>query len=204
MRIISGLAKGIRLNAPLDKNIRPTEDRVKESVFGTLGDLSGKTVVDLFAGSGALGLEALSRGASMVYFVERERRHVRLIEENLMLVLKAMDESSSKAAIICGDAKSTPLLLPQLSGKVDVVLADPPYTETAKTYGANALIADEAFAEWAGSQCLLSLEHASTTILRWYPLSRWELLREKEFGIRAVSFARIGRDEYEENNRAEE
>ncbi len=192
MRIISGLAGGIRLKPPEDRNIRPTEDRVKESLFGTLGDLTGKIVIDLFSGSGALGLEALSRGAEKVYFVEKERRHVKLIEENTALVIKAMNATNAKVAILCADAKSAPTLLPDLAaGPIGVILADPPYTETADTYGANALIADKAFAEWAGPNAILALEHASATILRWHPLSPWELLREKEFGIRALSFARL-------------
>ena len=191
MRIIGGQAGGIRLRSPEDMRIRPTEDRVKESLFGTLGDLTGKVVVDLFSGSGALGLEALSRGAHQVCFIERERRHVKLIEENLALVQKAMGGAAGKTAIYCADAKTAPSLLPQLAGAVDVVLADPPYAESPGDYGANALIADDAFAAWAGPGCILSLEHASSTILRWSPLSRWELLREKQFGIRAISFARL-------------
>ncbi len=192
MRIISGLAGGIRLKPPEDRNIRPTEDRVKESLFGTLGDLTGKIVIDLFSGSGALGLEALSRGAEKVFFVEKERKHVKLIEENAALVLKAMNAPATKVAILCADAKSVPCLLPELAaGSIGIILADPPYTETADTYGANALIADQAFAAWAGPNAILALEHSSSTILRWHPLSPWELLREKEFGIRALSFARL-------------
>ena len=190
MRIISGLAGGIRLKPPEDRNIRPTEDRVKESLFGTLGDLTGKIVIDLFSGSGALGLEALSRGAEKVFFIERERRHVKLIEENAALVLKAMNATAAKIAVLCADAKSAPTLLPELAaGPIGIILADPPYAETPDTYGANALIADQAFADWAGPNAILALEHASTTILRWHPLSPWELLREKAFGIRALSFA---------------
>ena len=192
MRIISGQAGGIRLKPPEDRNIRPTEDRVKESLFGTLGDLTGKIVIDLFSGSGALGLEALSRGAEKVYFIEKERRHVKLIEENAALVLKAMNATPSQISIHCEDAKSAPTLLPDLAGgPIGVILADPPYAETPDTYGANALITDQAFAAWAGPNAILALEHASATILRWHPLSPWELLREKEFGIRALSFAKV-------------
>ena len=191
MRIIGGQAGGIRLKAPEGMNIRPTEDRVKESLFGTLGDLTGKVVVDLFSGSGALGLEALSRGAEKVYFVERERRHVKLIEENLALVQKAMNTHSESTTILCADAKSAPSLLPQLASQVDVILADPPYAESPDDYGANALIADQALATWAGAGCILALEHSASTFLRWAPLSPWELLREKQFGIRALSFARL-------------
>ena len=73
MRIIAGYARGIRLAVPDGgEPLRPTEDRVKESLFSTLGDLEGAVVLDLFAGTGALGLEALSRGAKEVVLVERD------------------------------------------------------------------------------------------------------------------------------------
>ena len=64
MRIIGGFARGIKLTAPPGLDVRPTEDRVKETLFSMLGDITGMVVADLFAGTGALGLEALSRGAS--------------------------------------------------------------------------------------------------------------------------------------------
>jgi 16S rRNA (guanine966-N2)-methyltransferase len=83
MRIVSGVAGGIRLHAPRGTVVRPTEDRVKESLFGALGDLSGARVLDLFAGTGALGLEALSRGAASVVFVERSRQVLPFLRDNI-------------------------------------------------------------------------------------------------------------------------
>jgi len=87
VRIIAGRAGGTRLKAPSGHDVRPTSDRVKEAVFASLGDIQGYAVADLFSGSGALGLEALSRGATTVYFVEvpgsPEHDNARWLEELL-------------------------------------------------------------------------------------------------------------------------
>src|SRR5512139_1474093 len=86
MRIISGTSKGRRLATPPDRAIRPTSDRVKGSIFNSLGnDVAGKCVLDLFAGTGNLGCEALSRGAKKVVFVESGKQAVSIINKNLLL-----------------------------------------------------------------------------------------------------------------------
>jgi 16S rRNA (guanine(966)-N(2))-methyltransferase RsmD len=86
MRIISGTSKGRKLVTPRDHSLRPTSDRVKESIFNILqGKLEGKVVLDLFAGTGNLGIEALSRGAKKTIFVEKGRQAFRLIQRNLNL-----------------------------------------------------------------------------------------------------------------------
>ena len=94
MRIISGKSKGRRLVTPRGQALRPTSDRVKESIFNVLGgEVEGKSVLDLFAGTGSLGIEALSRGAKKVLFVEKGRQAIRLIERNLFQCgLKAQSE----------------------------------------------------------------------------------------------------------------
>src|SRR3954451_2504981 len=86
MRVVAGEARGIRLVAPKGLDIRPTSDRVREAVFnalGSLGAVEGATVVDLFAGTGALGIEALSRGAAHATFVDRDRIAVDTVRRNL-------------------------------------------------------------------------------------------------------------------------
>jgi 16S rRNA (guanine(966)-N(2))-methyltransferase RsmD len=84
MRIISGTSKGRKLVAPRNYSLRPTSDRVKESIFNILQDeIEGKVVLDLFAGTGNLGIEALSRGAKKTIFVEKGRQALRLIQRNL-------------------------------------------------------------------------------------------------------------------------
>ena len=83
MRVIAGSAKGTKLRVP-DRVSRPTSDRVREAIFSILGErVPGAAVCDLYAGSGALGIEALSRGAASTLFIERDRRAVEMIESNL-------------------------------------------------------------------------------------------------------------------------
>src|SRR5213078_2273851 len=102
MRIVAGAARGVRLDAPAGDGTRPTSDRVREAVFNTLfslGGVEGKTVVDLFAGTGALGIEALSRGAEHATFVERDRAALECIEANL-----ARAKLSDRATVRLADA----------------------------------------------------------------------------------------------------
>ena len=122
MRVIAGEFGGRRLDAPRGRSTRPTSDRVREALFMTLEPLVGLKVVDLFAGSGALGIEALSRGAVRADFVESDPAARRILEKNLALL---GIESRSRI---------WPLRLPQglralkdVLGMADVVLADPPY-----------------------------------------------------------------------------
>ena len=103
------------------RSVRPTSDRVKEAWFSALGhSVRGAQVLDLFAGSGALGLEALSRGASHVTFVDRQRAAIRIIEENLTL-LQVPKES---ATVVAADVFKT---LSRSTSTSDLALADPPY-----------------------------------------------------------------------------
>src|ERR671923_2653732 len=98
MRIIAGSRKGHRIHAPRGRDTRPTSDRVRENVFNILGPVDGASVLDLYAGSGAMGLEALSRGAERAVFVENDRDAVRTIERNV-------DKLGLRGAIVlCQDA----------------------------------------------------------------------------------------------------
>jgi 16S rRNA (guanine966-N2)-methyltransferase len=122
MRVIAGEFGGRRLEAPRGLRTRPTSDRVREALFMSLGDLSGRHVVDLFAGSGALGIEALSRGAAHVDFVDSDRNAREALERNLAAL-----EARERARI-------WPLTLPRGLARLaaqlrraDLVLADPPY-----------------------------------------------------------------------------
>jgi 16S rRNA (guanine966-N2)-methyltransferase len=117
MRIIAGEKRGHRIEAPPGRNTRPTSDRVRENVFNILGPVEGAEVLDLYAGSGALGLEALSRGASRVVFVEKDRDAVRAIERNLdKLGLRATVLQKDVVQVLAGETR-----------KYDLVLVDPPY-----------------------------------------------------------------------------
>ena len=123
MRIIAGSRKGARIFAPKGSDTRPTADRVREAAFNLLGPGAAEeaTVLDLFAGSGAMGLEALSRGAAQATFVESDREACRTINRNLdKLGLEG-------ATVLCQDAL-TALRNDARSGtRYDLVLLDPPY-----------------------------------------------------------------------------
>ncbi len=120
MRVVAGELRGRRIEAPPGKDTRPTTDKVREAVFNALGSLDlirDATVADLYAGSGALGIEALSRGAAHCTFVERDRSAVRVLRGNLAAL--GLDERSR---VVTADASRAVVGL-----DVDVVLADPPY-----------------------------------------------------------------------------
>jgi 16S rRNA (guanine966-N2)-methyltransferase len=196
MRIISGLARGTRLEAPPGQGVRPTADRVRESLFSMLGDLTGWCVVDLFAGAGCLGLEALSRGAERVVFVENDRRHARVLQRNLAAVLRAMGslgEGEAQAQVLVADVRQAPSRLRELAGRVDLVLADPPY-RSAAGWGAAELLGDPHLAAWAET-ALLVLEHESEAALPWAPDSPWSPLRVRRYGSTTLSLARVAEPE---------
>jgi 16S rRNA (guanine966-N2)-methyltransferase len=117
VRIISGSRKGHTIHAPSGRGTRPTSDRVRENVFNILGPVEGASVLDLYAGSGALGLEALSRGAGHAVFVERDPAAVRTIERNL-------DRLRLHATVLRQDAVA---VLASETRKYDLVFVDPPY-----------------------------------------------------------------------------
>lgn len=189
MRIISGRAGGIRLHAPAGDAVRPTTDRVKESLFATLEPLLGLRVVDLFSGSGALGLEALSRGAAAVLLVEQDRRALGCLRENAERVRKAIGPECGSLRIAPLGVAQAPRVLAEWQGTVDIVFADPPYHPAPGAYGGAALLLDDAFGEWAGDG-LLVLEHAVASALPWYPLGAWRPTSCKRYGALAVTFAR--------------
>ena len=123
MRIVAGKAGGIRLSAPKGIDIRPTSDRAKEAVFNSLHSRSvieGAEVLDLFAGTGALGIEALSRGAKKATFVDKSSESLELIKEN---VKKSGFEKTSE--IVKEDSLKW---LQKSSKSLDLVLLDPPYS----------------------------------------------------------------------------
>jgi 16S rRNA (guanine966-N2)-methyltransferase len=122
MRIIGGRAKGLTLYTPKGLLVRPTADRLKESIFDILYDLEGRSFLDLYAGSGNMGLEALSRGASRVVFVEKNRACVETIRRNLSL----MNTGSSSDVIETSVERGIRRLL-RRKENFDIIFADPPY-----------------------------------------------------------------------------
>jgi 16S rRNA (guanine966-N2)-methyltransferase len=117
VRVVAGEFKGRRLHAPRGARTRPTADRVREALFSMLGDVSGARVLDLYAGSGALGIEALSRGAESAVFVEREQQALAALRRNL--------EAVGADAVVRRQDVLRFLARPE--GKFDLVFCDPPY-----------------------------------------------------------------------------
>ena len=147
MRIIAGALKGRRLDAPDWPGLRPTSDRLRETLFNVLMPrIEGARFLDAYAGTGAVGIEALSRGASHVTFVERDPRAARLVEENL-----ARCGVKDRYAIIrAGFAAASP----RLHGPFEILFLDPPY-------GAGELIESlEIAAPFVAEGSLLVVEHA--------------------------------------------
>lgn len=120
LRIIAGNVKGRRLFSPKNNDIRPTTDRVKESVFNMIASyINNAVVVDLFAGSGNLGLESLSRGAKKVYFVDHSKESLDLAKQNI-----ALCQFSHKSSIIHANYEKA---LQMIKEKADIIFLDPPY-----------------------------------------------------------------------------
>lgn len=123
MRVVAGKEKGIRLKTSGSK-IRPTADKVKESIFNIIqAYVEDSVVLDLFAGTGALGIEALSRNAKLAVFIDKDRHSINIIKENLLTT-----KLSDKAIVINGDYQD---LLQKNKGslKFDIVFLDPPYKQ---------------------------------------------------------------------------
>lgn len=125
MRVVAGSFKGRRLMAPRGTRTRPTADRVREALFSMLGDVAGTRVLDLYAGSGALGIEALSRGAESATFVDRDQRAAVAIERNLASV-------GVDAAVVRQDVLR---FLTRAEGAYDLVFCDPPYDSASRLAG---------------------------------------------------------------------
>lgn len=123
LRIISGLYRGRKIDCPSGKKVRPTAERIREALFSMLGEgnLQGAKVADLFAGSGALGIEALSRGAQSCFFVEAEKTVFQQLQDNCRR-LEIIDKCYLHW-------RKTPEILQSCQNRFDLVFLDPPYSE---------------------------------------------------------------------------
>ncbi|MGM0669939.1 MAG: 16S rRNA (guanine(966)-N(2))-methyltransferase RsmD [Gemmatimonadota bacterium] len=175
MRIIAGQWRGRRLRPVRGKGVRPTTDRVRESWMAALGDeVADARVLDLFAGSGALGLEALSRGARNVTFVEKARGALTTLSENIFTL-----EARDRCTVIRGDAMAFARKLDP--GSFDLALADPPYHEPY-AYELLSLFAEKPFAR------TLWVEHCTRE-----PMPDLADLRQRRYGDTTLSI--LTRDE---------
>jgi 16S rRNA (guanine966-N2)-methyltransferase len=177
MRIISGLAGGIPLKVP-DAVTRPTTDKVRQALFSSLGELvAGARVLDLFAGSGALGLEALSRGAASALFVEQHRGAVGVIRANLA-------KSRLQGGVIrSGDVMRVVGELAELNSEpYDLIFADPPYAHHARDKNwAIELLQSAALKRVLAPHGSFILECRVTTA-ELSPSWGWSVVRDREYG----------------------
>ena len=179
MRIISGTSRGRKLVTPKGQSLRPTSDRVKESIFNILREeIEGRMVLDLFAGTGNLGIEALSRGAKKVIFVEKARHALGLIQRNL-----AQFGLEERSEVLPLDATRAIGILKQRGKTFDLIFMDPPYEK--------GLIEKTLMTLTSYQIChrgsILVIEHH-----RREPLPSvahgWDLIRQRLMGETVISF----------------
>ena len=182
MRIIAGFAKGINLKVFKAKPLRPTSARVKESLFNTLGSMRGCHILDLFAGSGSLGLEALSRGASKVFFFEKNKKFAKQIEENLFAVLKSGDLTQNKSHKIFPQDYKKALILGE---RFDFIFVDPPYFKSEKIL--SYLFRSEEFFSLLAPKGIFIVEHPQLLKL---DVKEGYALQTRNFGTTCFSFIR--------------
>jgi 16S rRNA (guanine(966)-N(2))-methyltransferase RsmD len=186
MRVIAGVHRGRRLLGPSGPTIRPTSDRVKEALFSIIGDrIVGARVLDLYAGTGALGIEALSRGAAHVTFIEEDLSAGRILQTNLQRCrgVGAADIHVSATRV------ESYLRRGRQPHPFDIVLADPPYAETADLIHVLALVSAETF----GPRALLILEHAKKTVIP-PTMGVFRLVRRYEYGDTALSLFQLAEE----------
>ena len=183
MRIIAGLAKGMTLAVPRT-GVRPTADRIRGAIFSSLGErVVGARVLDLFAGTGALGLEAASRGAKSVTFVEQAREALESLEKNIQAFQKNREVTCSFAVARAAVAGSIQKLAAE-GETFQIVFADPPYGEAAQE-----LLRDASLLPVLTSDGLLVLESAKRDAL--VVTEPWEPVRGSVYGDTRVDFLRV-------------
>ncbi|MES2594123.1 MAG: 16S rRNA (guanine(966)-N(2))-methyltransferase RsmD [Verrucomicrobiota bacterium] len=184
MRLISGSAGGIPLEVPKSVT-RPTQDRVRQAVFNMLGEfISEARVLDLFAGSGALGLECLSRGATSAMLVDQDRGACEVMKKN---IAKTRLEG---ATIRQGDVFKTVVQLATAGSTFDLVFADPPYAHKPGDVDLSAkLAAEETLHQIIPSGGSLILEALATRNTSTFN-DPWELVREREYGSTRIVWLR--------------
>lgn len=183
MRIIAGRYKGRKIGFP--EHIRPTQDKVRQAIFDTLGqDFTGRVVLDLFAGSGALGLEALSRGAKNVVFVDIEMRCNVFIDSNLENI-GLLSSDGLAVEHYRQDAFRAIAIARKRKRRFDVIFADPPYHKDL----AKKLLKTEGLSDILTPRGFLVIEHAATDELDLEPESAaFKLYKQSEYGNIKVSF----------------
>ena len=180
MRVISGRLGGRTLVAPAGAATRPTSDRVREALFSILGNLAGADVLDLYAGTGALGIEALSRGASSATFVEQARPALRALRQNI----EQLDLARSTKVLSMSVERA--LAAAPWGDGFDVVFLDPPYAQVRAAHGRLATDVWPVLGSSVRAGGRVVLEHAKGTAPP--VVSGLELGSTRTYGDTALSF----------------
>ncbi len=181
MRIIAGKFKGRRLDFISNEKTRPTADAVKEGLFSKIQfDIPNCSFLDLFAGSGSIGIEALSRGAKEVVFVEKDRKNYQIIQNNINILYKNNEKEESILMLPCDYISA----LNQLNHPFDFVYIDPPYKSKFYEPAMNLLREKGLLI----SKSMVICEHESKTALEF---EGYELLITKRYGIKSLSYFRL-------------
>jgi 16S rRNA (guanine966-N2)-methyltransferase len=181
MRIISGKFRSRKLFSPPTASTRPTSDRARESIFNIINSLSdgfftGASVLDAFAGSGTLGLEALSRGADHVTFMEKDPQTARTIKENI-----ANLSVESQCTVIVGDATK----LPKAFQPMKLVFLDPPYDQIV----GETIIPTLHNQGWLNVQTLIVLETSAKRVVNLPP--HVTIIDQRRYGAALISFLKL-------------
>ena len=181
MRVIAGTAKGRQLKGPRGRGLRPTSDLVRGAIFDMLAALGADLTrtLDLYAGTGALGIEALSRGAESCDFVERDSRSCKLIRDNLVHTGLA-----ERAAVHCFPVDK---VLTRLQGEYSLILADPPYEDEK----ADTVLQDIAASSLVASAAVIVVEHSQRRPLPSV-LGNCEMINSRRHGDTCISIYRSG------------
>jgi 16S rRNA (guanine966-N2)-methyltransferase len=186
MRVIAGCAGGVRLSSPR-RGVRPTMDRVKAAIFSSLGEMViGARVLDLFAGTGALGIEALSRGADSAVFVESDRQSSAAIEKNLA-------KAKLLGRVRQQDAFSFLKNAGAIGGKFRIIFADPPYDKMKSGERfTDKLLSHEALPRLLDADGVFVLEkHPGEEVPK---TKLWRIDRQKTYGATEVLFLSANRE----------
>lgn len=182
MRIIAGEARGRIIEAPEGRNTRPTLDRVRENMFNMLqGEVSGSRILDLFAGSGALSLEALSRGAAFAVLVDSDRKASEVLKKNIEAL-----HFHERTRALRTDWKAAAALLKQEGETFDLVFLDPPYrmTDLREVF--------EAMVPLIGGDSLIVLEHEAGKAPQ-VP-ENYTAVKDRAWGFCAATFYRLNQE----------
>lgn len=177
MRVIAGKARSLQLKTPIGMDTRPTQDRIKETLFNMLQkDIPGCVFVDLFAGSGGIGIEALSRGALKAYFIDNNKEAINCIEKNLNFT-----HLSDCGNILKLDVFSALNLIKE--DHVDIIFADPPY----KAGYEDKLLGDLLKHEYVNDETLIIIE---ASINNNFNTTGYEVIKEKKYKTNKHIFLR--------------